>query len=63
MTVPKVLIEKAGIARSVHHDHDMTDVPENAELLALADEFNAVGEPHRPAPRLSNDPVNESLES
>ena len=58
----QVLIDKAGVARYVHYGHDMTDIPENAELLALADEINAAAEPHRPAPRLSDDPVDESLE-
>jgi peroxiredoxin Q/BCP len=48
----QVLIDKAGIARYVHYGHDMTDIPENAELLALADDIN----------RVSNDPVDESLE-
>jgi len=41
----QVLIDKAGVARYVHYGHDMTDIPENAELLALADEINA-----RPSP-------------
>jgi peroxiredoxin Q/BCP len=41
----QVLIDKAGIARYVHYGHDMTDIPENAELLALADEINAVPSP------------------
>jgi peroxiredoxin Q/BCP len=37
----QVLVDKAGIARYVHYGHDMTDIPENAELLALADEIDA----------------------
>ncbi len=37
----QVLIDKAGIARYAHYGHDMQDIPENAELLALADEINA----------------------
>ena len=41
----QVLIDKAGVARYVHYGHDMTDIPENAELLALADEINAVPSP------------------
>ena len=41
----QVLIDKAGIARYVHYGHDMTDIPENAELLALADEINGVPSP------------------
>ena len=37
----QVLIDKAGVARFVHYGHDMSDIPENAEILALADEVNA----------------------
>lgn len=40
----QVLIDKAGIARFVHYGHDMSDIPENAEILALADEINASAE-------------------
>lgn len=36
----QVLIDKAGVARYVHYGHDMKDIPENAEILALADEIN-----------------------
>ncbi len=37
----QVLIDKAGVARYVHYGHSMSDIPENAELLSLADELNA----------------------
>lgn len=37
----QVLIDKAGVARFVHYGHDMRDIPENAEILALADEINS----------------------
>jgi peroxiredoxin Q/BCP len=37
----QVLIDKAGVARFVHYGHSMSDIPENAELLSLADELNA----------------------
>jgi peroxiredoxin len=37
----QVLIDKAGVARYVHYGHSMSDIPENAELLALGDEINA----------------------
>jgi len=37
----QVLIDKAGIARFVHYGHDMSDIPPNEEILALADEINA----------------------
>lgn len=36
----QVLIDKAGIARYVHYGHNMSDIPANAELLALGDEIN-----------------------
>jgi len=41
----QVLIDRAGVARYVHYGHDMTDIPPNAELLALADEINATSVP------------------
>jgi peroxiredoxin Q/BCP len=36
----QVLIDKAGVARFVHYGHDMKDIPENAEIIAMADEIN-----------------------
>ena len=36
----QVLIDKKGIARFVHYGHDMSDIPSNEEILALADEIN-----------------------
>jgi len=36
----QVLIDKAGVARFVHYGHDMSDIPENEEILALADGIN-----------------------
>ena len=36
----QVIVDKAGIARFVHYGHDMTDIPVNAEVLALLDELN-----------------------
>ena len=36
----QVMIDKAGVARYVHYGHSMSDIPENAELLALGDEIN-----------------------
>jgi peroxiredoxin len=41
----QVLIDKAGVARFVHYGHSMSDIPENAEILALVDEVNAPGGP------------------
>ena len=37
----QVLIDKAGIARYVHYGHNMSDIPQNKEILALGDEINA----------------------
>ncbi len=39
----QVLIDKQGVARYVHYGHDMSDIPSNAELLALGDEINRKG--------------------
>lgn len=36
----QVIVDKAGVARFVHYGHDMTDIPANAEVLALLDELN-----------------------
>ncbi len=41
----QVLIDKAGAARFAHYGHDMKDIPENAEILALADEIDASAGP------------------
>ena len=37
----QVLIDKAGVARFVHYGHEMSDIPPNEEILALAEEINA----------------------
>ena len=37
----QVLIDKAGVARFVHYGHGMSDIPDDDEVLALADEINA----------------------
>ena len=39
----QVIVDKRGIARYVHYGHSMSDIPENAELLALLDGLNAEG--------------------
>ena len=53
----QVLIDKAGVARYVHYGHDMTDIPDNAEILALVDEIDdARGRP----PRSQDDPSSRS---
>ena len=35
----QVIIDRAGMVRFVHYGHAMSDIPENAELLALLDEL------------------------
>ncbi len=37
----QVIVDKAGVARFVHYGHSMSDIPENAEVLALLDGLNA----------------------
>ncbi len=36
----QVIVDEAGIARFVHYGHDMTDIPENEEVLAILDILN-----------------------
>jgi peroxiredoxin len=36
----QVLIDMTGVARFTHYGHSMSDIPENAELLGLADTLN-----------------------
>lgn len=36
----QVLVDKDGIARFAHYGDSMSDIPENAELLALLDQIN-----------------------
>jgi peroxiredoxin len=36
----QVIVDKKGVARFVHYGHAMSDIPENAELLALLDQLN-----------------------
>jgi peroxiredoxin Q/BCP len=33
----QLLVDKTGTVRFVHYGHDMTDIPENSEMLALID--------------------------
>lgn len=37
----QVIVDKAGMVRFVHYGHSMSDIPENAELLALLGQLNA----------------------
>ena len=36
----QVIVDKTGMARFVHYGHSMSDIPENAEVLALLDQIN-----------------------
>ncbi len=36
----QVIIDKQGIARYVHYGHSMSDIPENEELLEIAQSLN-----------------------
>ncbi len=36
----QVIVDRAGVARFVHYGHAMSDIPANAELLALLAEIN-----------------------
>ena len=38
----QVLIDRQRMARYVHYGHNMSDIPANAELLALGDEINHI---------------------
>jgi len=37
----QVIVDMTGVARFVHYGHDMSDIPSNAEILALLDEMIA----------------------
>jgi len=36
----QVIVDQGGVARFVHYGHDMTDIPENEEVLAILDMLN-----------------------
>jgi hypothetical protein len=36
----QVIIDKSGEARFIHYGHDMTDIPENEEILKLLETMN-----------------------
>ena len=36
----QLIVDKAGMVRFVHYGHSMSDIPENAEILALLDSLN-----------------------
>jgi peroxiredoxin Q/BCP len=40
----QVIVDQAGTARFVHYGHDMTDIPENDEVLAILDRLNGRNE-------------------
>jgi len=37
----QVIVDRQGIARTVHYGHDMSDIPSNEEMLAVLDALNA----------------------
>lgn len=37
----QVIVDQSGTARFVHYGHSMSDIPENAEVLAMLDQLNA----------------------
>jgi peroxiredoxin len=37
----QMIIDKDGILKYVHYGHDMTDIPENSEIIMLLDLMNA----------------------
>ena len=37
----QVIVDKTGQARFVHYGHSMSDIPKDAEVLALLDQINA----------------------
>ena len=36
----QVIVDQTGMVRFVHYGHSMSDIPENAEVLALLDQIN-----------------------
>jgi peroxiredoxin Q/BCP len=41
----QVLVDKVGVARFVHYGHNMSDIPKNEEILALADAMDTATDP------------------
>jgi peroxiredoxin len=41
----QILVDRNGIARFIHYGHSMSDIPENAEVLARIDQLNAEKKP------------------
>lgn len=35
----QVLVDREGVARYVHYGHSMSDIPENSEILAMAEKI------------------------
>src|SRR5512136_1784506 len=40
----QVIVDKEGVARFAHYGHSMSDIPKNAEVLALLDQLNVTVE-------------------
>lgn len=37
----QMIIDKRGMIRYIHYGHDMTDIPENAEIINILDKLNS----------------------
>jgi peroxiredoxin len=37
----QLIVDKSGLVRYIYYGHDMTDIPTNAEMLALIDQIDA----------------------
>jgi peroxiredoxin Q/BCP len=37
----QVILDKQGVARYVHYGHEMSDIPNNDEILMLLDRLNS----------------------
>lgn len=44
----QVIVDRQSIARYAHYGHAMSDIPSNAELLAVLDELNTTGQAAQP---------------
>ena len=36
----QMIIDQKGLVRFIHYGHDMTDIPENSEIITLLDQLN-----------------------
>ena len=40
----QVIVDKKGIARFAHYGHNMSDIPENNEVVSILDQINGKGD-------------------